>query len=248
MKTLILAGGKGTRFMEESKHMPKPMIPINGKPMIFYIMEHYNSFGFTDFVILGGTKVDYIINYFNNNFSKLSNDKDKYLISNEMNVQILDTGEETMTGGRVKRAIDELSLEQFMLTYGDGLSDVNINNSIEFHKKNNKLITVTAVHPIARFGELDINSKGNVINFKEKPQTFNGWINGGYFVVKREFIDLIDNEQTILEKDPLEKAVQMKQLSAFKHEGFWQCMDTKRDKDKLEEIYKSKFVPWLNSG
>ncbi len=239
MKTLILAGGKGTRFMEESKHMPKPMIPINGKPMIFYIMEHYNSFGFTDFVILGGTKVDYIFNYFNNNFSKFSNDKDTYLISNEMNVKILDTGEETMTGGRIKRAIDELSLDEFMLTYGDGFSDVNINEVIKMSKKTNTIATVTAVRPPARFGSLDI-SGDFVINFGEKNQAREGWINGGFFVLKSEIYNYISGDMMPLEKEPLEKLSKTNQLSVHQHSGFFQPVDTIREKELLEKYLKSK--------
>ena len=257
MKVVILAGGFGSRISEYTESIPKPMIMIGGKPIIWHIMNYYASFGHNDFYIALGYKA-YKIKEFFLNYTSLNSDFTVNLSTGEAvpiqkktldwKVTLVDTGLNSMTGGRIKKLKKYLVDDNFLLTYGDGLSDVNINNLIEFHKKNNKLITVTAVHPIARFGELDINSKGNVLNFKEKPQTFNGWINGGYFVVKREFIDLIDNDQTILEKDPLEKAVQMKQLSAFKHEGFWQCMDTKRDKDKLEEIYKSKFVPWLNSG
>jgi len=169
MKTLILAGGKGTRFMEESKHMPKPMIPINGKPMIFYIIDHYLKFDFVDFVILGGTKINYIFDYFEENFSKDSSKKNTYILKKGVSVKILDTGENTMTGGRVKRAIDELNLGNFMLTYGDGFCDVNINDVVtKFHEKET-IGTVTAVRPPARFGSLDIEGD-YVKSFGEKSK------------------------------------------------------------------------------
>jgi glucose-1-phosphate cytidylyltransferase len=163
-------------------------------------------------------------------------------------VSLIDTGLNTMTGGRLKKLERFITDETFMLTYGDGLCDVDLNKLLQYHKKNKKIVTVTAVHPLARFGELTINNNNEVVNFREKPQTLQGWINGGYFVINREFFNFIDdNEKTVLEKEPLERVVDEMQLSAFKHNGFWQCMDTKRDKDKLEVLYTSNDVPWLKN-
>ena len=224
MKVVILAGGFGTRISEYTKTIPKPMITINKKPIIIHIMEHYAKYGFTDFYIALGYKGAVIKKYFINKKSK-------------WNVNLIETGLKTMTGGRLKRLKKFLGNDTFLMTYGDGLSNVNLKNLLKFHKENKKMITLTAVRPPARFGAIKI--KGNrVKTFKEKDKMDEGWINGGFFVIEPKFLDLIKNDDTFLEKEPLEKATSKGQLSAFKHKGFWQCMDSKRDKDKLEKIFK----------
>jgi len=224
MKVVILAGGFGTRISEYTKTIPKPMITINKKPIIIHIMEHYAKYGFTDFYIALGYKGAVIKKYFINKKSK-------------WNVNLIETGLKTMTGGRLKRLKKLLGNDTFLMTYGDGLSNVNLKNLLKFHKENKKMITLTAVRPPARFGAIKI--KGNQVKtFKEKDKMDEGWINGGFFVIEPKFLDLIKNDDTFLEKEPLEKATSKGQLSAFKHKGFWQCMDSKRDKDKLEKIFK----------
>jgi len=225
MKCVILAGGKGSRISELSKNVPKPMIKILGKPIIVKIMQHYSKFGFKDLIIAAGYKKKIIKEYFKKNKFK------------SWKINVVDTGLNTMTGGRIKRLKKLLENETFMLTYGDGVSNVNLKKLILFHNKQKKLITVTAVRPPARFGEIIIK-KNKVLSFKEKPQVKEGWINGGYFVVNKKFLKYIKSDSTILEKEPLEKVVKQKQLCAFKHSGFWKCMDVKRDRDELLEIYK----------
>ena len=234
MKTLILAGGKGTRFMEESKHMPKPMIPINGKPMIFHIISHYEKFNFNDFVILGGTKVDYILNYFDNNFKKIDSTENLYQTNENTKIQIIDTGEETMTGGRVKKALKKLNVDEFLLTYGDGFCDVDINLVIKKFRDTNTIATVTAVRPPARFGSLEI--EGDLIkSFGEKNQAKEGWINGGFFVMNSKIVDFISSDSMPLEKEPLELLTKNNQLSVYQHFGFFQPVDTLREKELLEK-------------
>ena len=226
MKVVILAGGYGTRISEYSKTIPKPMIAINKKPIIVHIMEHYAKHGFNDFYIALGYKGSVIKEYFKNKKFK-------------WNINLIDTGLKTMTGGRLKRLKKFLGKETFLMTYGDGLSDINLTKLLKFHNRNKKLVTLTAVRPPARFGAIKL--KGNTVTtFKEKAKMDEGWINGGFFVIEPKFLDLIKNDQTFLEKEPLESAGKKDQLCAFKHNGFWQCMDTKRDKDKLEEILKNK--------
>tara|TARA_B110000238_G_scaffold200309_1_gene249977 strand:- start:833 stop:1519 length:687 start_codon:yes stop_codon:yes gene_type:complete len=228
MKVVILAGGFGTRLSEYTKTMPKPMVKINKKPIIVHIMEHYANYGFDNFYVALGYKGAVIKDYFNNNKFK-------------WNVNLVDTGLKTMTGGRLKRLQKWLGNETFLMTYGDGLSNVNLKNLLKFHKKNKKLVTLTAVRPPARFGAIKL--KGNKVKtFKEKDKMDEGWINGGFFVIEPAFLDLIKNDNTFLEKEPLEKVCSQEQLIAFKHKGFWQCMDSKRDKDRLEEILKTKKV------
>jgi len=226
MKVVILAGGYGTRISEYSKTIPKPMIAINKKPIIVHIMEHYAKHGFNDFYIALGYKGSVIKEYFKNKKFK-------------WNINLIDTGLKTMTGGRLKRLKKFLGKETFLMTYGDGLSDINLTKLLKFHNRNKKLVTLTAVRPPARFGAIKL--KGNTVTtFKEKAKMDEGWINGGFFVIEPKFLDLIKNDQTFLEKEPLESAGKKSQLCAFKHNGFWQCMDTKRDKDKLEETLKNK--------
>jgi len=226
MKVVILAGGFGTRISEYTKTIPKPMIRINKKPIIVHIMEHYAKYGFTEFYIALGYKGSVIKRYFKNKIFK-------------WNINLIDTGLKTMTGGRLKRLKKLLGKETFLMTYGDGLSDINLTELLKFHNRRKKLVTLTAVRPPARFGAIKLTGN-NVKTFKEKNKMDEGWINGGFFVIEPEFLNLIKNDQTFLEKEPLEKASSQKQLVAFKHKGFWQCMDTKRDKDKLEEILKNK--------
>tara|TARA_A100000164_G_scaffold381454_1_gene433183 strand:- start:1727 stop:2401 length:675 start_codon:yes stop_codon:yes gene_type:complete len=224
MKVVILAGGFGTRLSEYTKTIPKPMIKVKGKPLIYHIMKTYAKYGFKDFYIALGYKGYEIKNFFKKN-------------SFNWNINLIDTGRKTMTGGRLKRLTKHLKNETFMMTYGDGLSNVNIKKLINFHKKNKKMVTLTAVRPPARFGALKL--KGNSITyFKEKSKVDEGWINGGFFVIEPEFLNYIKNDQTFLEKEPLEKVCKKKTLVAFKHDGFWQCVDTKRDLEKLKETLK----------
>jgi len=252
MKVVILAGGFGTRLSEYTETIPKPMVRIGGKPIIWHIMKRYAKFGHKDFYIALGYKAEVIKEYFMNfhalNSNLTVNLKDgsvttHYEESLDWNVTLIDTGLESMTGGRIKLMKKFIGDEPFLLTYGDGLSDVDIHKLIEFHTKHKKMITVSAVHPGARFGELQIND--NVVtSFKEKPQINEGWINGGYFVVNPEFLELIENEKTILEKEPLEEASRLGQLMAYQHDGFWHCMDTKRDHEALENIWLNNHAPW----
>lgn len=224
MKVVILAGGLGTRLSELTKTIPKPMVKINGKPILVRIMEHYSKFGFREFYIAAGYKKNVIKKFFKNKFQKWK-------------INIIDTGKKTMTGGRLKRLEKYLKDETFMMTYGDGLSNINISQLIRFHKKHKKLVTLSAVRPPARFGAIKI--KGNSVKyFKEKSKLDEGWINGGYFVIEPKFLDYIKNDQTYLEREPLEIITKKNQLSAYKHNNFWQCMDTLRDKENLEIILK----------
>ena len=228
MKVVILAGGFGTRLSEYTKTIPKPMINIAGKPMLLHIMKFYAKYGFKDFYIALGYKGEIIKNFFKKNYFN-------------WNINLIQTGKNTMTGGRLKRLKKIIGKETFMMTYGDGLSNVNLRKLIKFHKKNKKLVTLTAVRPPARFGALKL--KGNFVNyFKEKSKLDEGWINGGFFVMEPKFLKFIKNDGTYLEREPLERITKNKQLIAFKHKGFWQCMDTKRDKDNLEKVLKSKKI------
>ena len=228
MKVVLLAGGFGTRLSEYTKTIPKPMISICGKPLLFYIMKHYAKYGYKDFYIALGYKGKIIKKFFNKKFY-------------DWNINLIETGKNTMTGGRLKRLKKYLGKDTFMMTYGDGLSNLNLNKLLKFHKKNKRLVTLTAVRPPARFGALRIRGQ-NVSYFKEKSKVDEGWINGGFFVMEPEFFKFIKNDNTYLEREPLERVTKKKLLGAFKHEGFWQCMDTKRDKDKLEIILKSKKI------
>ena len=226
MKVVILAGGFGTRLSEYTKTIPKPMININGKPMLLHIMKFYAKHGFKNFYIALGYRGKIIKKFFNKKFF-------------DWNINLIETGKNTMTGGRLKRLKKYVGNETFMMTYGDGLSNVNLKKLLKFHKKNKKLVTLTAVRPPARFGALKL--KGHNVNyFKEKSQLDEGWINGGFFVMEPKFLKFIKNDDTYLEREPLEQMTKKRQLMAFKHKGFWQCMDTKRDKDKLDKILKSK--------
>ena len=226
MKVVLLAGGFGTRLSEYTKTIPKPMIEIAGKPMLLHIMNHYAKYGFKDFCIALGYKGEVIKKFFNKKFFN-------------WNIDLIETGKNTMTGGRLKRLKKYIGKDTFMMSYGDGLSSVNIKKLLKFHKKNKKLVTLTAVRPPARFGALKFKGK-HVSFFKEKSKLDEGWINGGFFVMEPEFLNFIKNDKTYLEREPLEKVCKKKQLVAFKHEGFWQCMDTKRDRDTLNKILSRK--------
>lgn len=228
MKVVILAGGLGTRLAEYTKKIPKPMIKISGKPIIFHIMKHYSNFGYTDFIIPVGYKGEYIRKYFNKKFKNWS-------------IKIVSTGIGTMTGGRIKRIKNLIGNETFLLTYGDGLSSVNIKKLLKFHKKNKKIATLTTVRPPARFGAIRL--LGNKVRyFKEKSKVDAGWINGGFFVFEPQIFQYLKNDKTFLEKEPLEKISKKGQLIAFKHLGFWQCMDTLRDKEIIDKAFKKKEI------
>ena len=230
MKIVILAGGRGTRISEYTKVLPKPMIQVGSKPIIEHIINYYMKFGYKDFIIASGYKHSIIKNYF----------KKKNLSAN---IKVINTGVETLTGTRLKKLANELK-NTFMLTYGDGLSNVNLTELLSFHKKKKNLITLTAVHPPARFGELTI-VKDIVTNFEEKPQLQKGWINGGFFVVEPEFLKFIGSKNVMLERSPMQKAVKAKKLAVYKHTNFWFCMDTLRDKKVLDTLMKNKKAPWL---
>ncbi len=224
MNIVILAGGLGTRLSEYTKKIPKPMVKINKTPILVHIIGHYAKYGFKNFIIAAGYKKNYIINYFKNKKMGLK-------------IKVIDTGQKTMTGGRLKRLKKYLKKETFMMTYGDGISDINIKKLLKFHKINKTIATLTAVRPPARFGAIKIRGK-KVSYFREKSKLDEGWINGGFFVFEPKVFDYINNDSTYLEREPLIKLGQKNQLNAFKHEGFWQCMDTIRDKEILEKKFK----------
>ena len=227
MKVVILAGGMGTRISEYTKTIPKPMIKICGKPILHRIIDHYSRYGHNEFYIALGYKGHIIKNYFK-----------KIKFPKNIKINLVDTGKSTMTGGRLKR-LKKFLTETFLLTYGDGLSNINLTKLIRFHKKNKKLITLTAVRPPARFGVIKI--KGSYVKyFREKNLLDSGWINGGFFVIDPKFLELIKEDKTFLEQEPFKKATKMRQLLAYKHNGFWQCMDTLRDKKILEIKIKEK--------
>ena len=253
MKVVILAGGFGTRISEESHLRPKPMIEIGGMPILWHVMKYYSSFGFNEFVICAGYKqsvikewfADYYINHSDVTFDFTK--KEKITVhsteSEPWKVTIVDTGLGTMTGGRIKRVGRYLGDEPFLLTYGDGLSNVDIAKEVEFHKAHGKLATMTAVHPDSRFGVLEIE-KNQVLAFREKSEADAGWINGGFMILDPKVLDYIEDDATVFEKAPLETLTAEGQLMAFRHRGFWQCMDTMRDKEKLEALWSGKKAPW----
>ncbi len=253
MKVVILAGGLGTRISEESNLRPKPMIEIGGKPILWHIMKIYSHYGFTEFVICLGFKGYMIKEYFSNYFLHMS-DVTFDMTTNSMEVHqknvepwrvtLVDTGSESMTGGRVKRVAPYVGNDSFMLTYGDGVANVDIARLVEFHRHHGKQATVTSTQPSGRFGALDISSGGNVTAFQEKPAGDGSWINGGFFVLEPSIFDRIAGDSTIFEKDPLEGLARDGELMAFKHAGFWQPMDTLRDKQHLEELWAEGKPPW----
>jgi glucose-1-phosphate cytidylyltransferase len=255
MQVVILCGGKGTRLAEETSLRPKPMVTIGGHPMLWHIMKIYGSHGFDRFTLPTGYLGDYIKNFFLH-YSALNSDFEVDLAtgnltpfetSNRENwkVQLIDTGAETMTGGRLLRLAPRLKNQgPFLLTYGDGVSDINLQELLAFHKKHGKLVTMTAVRPAARFGGLEISKDGKVEAFREKEQADEGWINGGYMVMEPGVFEYLDDDATILERSPMERLARDNQLMAYRHPGFWQCMDTIRDREHLEELWASGKAPW----
>ena len=254
MKAVILAGGLGTRLSEETTSRPKPMVEIGGRPIIWHIMKIYSSHGINDFVICAGYKGYMIKEYFANYFLHMS-DVTFDMRSNSMEVHhrkaepwrvtVVDTGDETMTGGRIKRIRDYVDGESFCCTYGDGVGDIDIGALVRFHQKSGLTATLTGVQPPGRFGALMIE-QDRVVSFQEKPQGDGSWINGGFFVLNPAVFELIDGDRTLWEKEPLERLAADRQLGIFRHDGFWRPMDTLRDKDELENLWESGKAPWKN--
>ena len=254
MKVVILAGGYGTRLSEETQLLPKPMIEIGGRPILWHIMKIYSYYGFNEFVILTGYKSHIIKDYFINYYTRYSditidmtdNTVELHNIRNEpWKVTMLYTGPDTMTGGRLLRAKNFLGHERFMLTYGDGLSDINIPELIRCHENADKLVTLTSVQPIGRFGAIKISDSGIIESFKEKPAGDGSWINGGFFVMEPAIFDyLTQGDETILERKPLEQLAEEMQLNAYQHNGFWQAMDTLKDKNDLTALWMTGKAPW----
>lgn len=254
MKVVILAGGLGTRINEESHLKPKPMIEIGGMPILLHIMKSYSAQGFNDFIICCGYKGHIIKEYFSHYYLYLSDitfdfKNNSHIVHNSVSepwkVTLVDTGLNTQTGGRVKRIKKYIGEETFMLTYGDGVSDVDVNKLLEFHKLKNKTATITAVRPGGRFGVLGIDENDLIHQFKEKNIEDTGWINGGFMVCKPKIFDYIEDDTSVLEKSVLQKCAGEGDLAAFKHYGFWQCMDTMRDKQYLEELIEQGKAPWI---
>lgn len=253
MKVVILAGGFGTRLSEETNILPKPMLEIGGKPILWHLMKSYSSCGYNEFVILLGYKGHLIKEYFTNYFIynsdlKINTSLNKIEIINNNNenwqVTLIDTGQNTMTGGRIKRAEDIINNEKFFLTYGDGLSDINFNDLLDFHNHNNKLLTISAIQPEGKFGALNIDEQNNILSFQEKPKGDGNWVNGGFFVCEPEIFKYIRGDDEIFENYPLETLTNENKVIAFKHKGFWKCMDTLRDKNILNELWSNNNAKW----
>ncbi|MEK3697509.1 glucose-1-phosphate cytidylyltransferase [Paenibacillus sp. FSL R10-2199] len=254
MKVVLLAGGFGTRISEESHLKPKPMIEIDGMPILWHIMKSYSYYGFNEFIICCGYKGYMIKEYFADYYLHRSDITFDFTNKNEVTVHsnlaepwkvtLVDTGLNTMTGGRVKRVTDYIGDEPFMLTYGDGVCDIDLNQLLDFHNSHGKLATLTAIQPGGRFGVLGINDSNTISSFKEKSLQDGGWINGGYMVLNPEILNYIEDDSTVLEKYPLEMLTELGELKAYKHDGFWQCMDTMRDKMLLEELLEKGNAPW----
>lgn len=253
MKVGILAGGRGTRLAEETEIRPKPMVEIGGHPILWHIMKQYSHFGFEEFVVALGYKSGYIKRFFTE-YTSLEGHLSVDLGSGEVvadrppdgekwRIELIDTGRWTNTGGRIKRIGPYLGDETFMLTWGDGVSNVDLNGLLDFHRSHGKLATVTAVRPPARFGRLELDGD-TVLHFSEKPQLEAGWINGAFFVLEPEVLDFIEGDSTQFEHEPLSQLAEAKQLVAYRHDGFWQCMDTVRDKKLLQELWEEEAAPW----
>lgn len=230
MKVVILAGGKGTRISEYTKTIPKPMVKIGKIPIIEHLINYYKSYGFEEFIIASGYKSNVIKDYFSS--------------KKNLNIKVINTGVETLTGLRIKKLEKYLCKDTFFLTYGDGLSDVNLNELLKKHLEKKKILTLTAVHPPARFGEIEIK-KGLVSKFEEKPQLQRGWINGGFFVCNPDIFKFINKKNVMFERDPINRLVKKKELAVFQHKKFWYCMDTLRDKNVLDQLLKIKKAPWI---
>lgn len=254
MKVVILAGGFGTRISEESHLKPKPMIEIGGMPILWHVMKIYSHYGFNEFIICCGYKgyiiKEYFADYYLHNSDitfDFSNNNNMTIHNNAAEpwkVTLVDTGLNTMTGGRIKRIKRYIGNERFMMTYGDGVADIDINSLIEFHEKNHKLATLTAIQPGSRFGVIDIGEKNSIQSFAEKAKEDGGWINAGFMVLEPEVFDYIAGDRTIFEKEPLENLAIQNELTAYKHKGFWQCMDTQRDRLRLEDLWDNSSAPW----
>lgn len=254
MKVVILAGGFGTRISEESHLKPKPMIEIGGKPILWHIMKYYASFGYNEFVICCGYKGYCIKEFFADYYLYMSDitfdfsDQNKMIVHNNYaepwKVTLVDTGLNTMTGGRIKRIQKYVGREPFLLTYGDGVSDVNIKKLVEYHQQHGKIATLTAIQLGGRFGVLKVEDNENISGFQEKSEEDGGWINGGFMVLNTEIFDYIDGDNCVFERYPLETMAKIKELKAFRHYGFWQCMDTLREKELLEDLWNNNKAPW----
>lgn len=253
MKTVILAGGFGTRISEESQFKPKPMIEIGGMPIIWHIMKLYSFYGINDFIICAGYKQEVIKEWFANYFLHTSDITFDFTKGNEMivhnkhsekwKVTVVDTGLNAGTGGRLKKVRDYIGSESFFMTYGDGVSNVNINELLKFHKQHKKLATITSIHPSGRYGNIDFDGD-KVVSFREKSSLDVGWINGGFMVLEPDVLDFVKDENVMFEQEPMEKIAEAGEMVCFKHLGFWQCMDTLRDKQKLESLWAEKKAPW----
>ena len=253
MKVVLLAGGLGTRLAEETDVRPKPMVEIGGMPILWHIMKIYSSYGYHDFVICLGYKgyliKEYFANYFLHQSDVTISLKDNGVKvhtsqAESWNITLVDTGNETMTGGRIKRIQPHIGNEPFMITYGDGLSDVNIKNLVNFHHQHQKLCTVTTVQPSGRFGSLEMDANHSVVSFLEKPKGDGAWINGGFFVCQPEVFAYLTNDKTVFEQEPMEKLAKNGNMMAFKHEGFWRPMDTLKDKNDLNALWNQHQAPW----
>lgn len=254
MKAVLLAGGFGTRISEESKLKPKPMIEIGGMPILWHIMKMYSKFGVNEFVICAGYKQHVIKEWFADYFLHTSDitfdftQDDKIIVHNkraeQWKVTVVDTGLNTMTGGRLKRVRNYLGDEPFFMTYGDGVADVDIDKLLEFHKSHGRLATMTAIKPNSRFGVLDLSDNDEVNAFREKSDADSGWINAGFMVLSPKVLDYIKDDTIMFEREPMEKLAEEGQLMCYKHDGFWQCMDTLRDKEKLEDLWDKNKAPW----
>lgn len=253
MKVVILAGGIGTRLSEETDVRPKPMVEIGGKPILWHIMKTYAHYGYTEFIICLGYKGYLIKEYFHHYFlhqSDVTIDLEKNSAeyhnpkAEPWRITLVDTGLNTMTGGRIKRIRNYLMNQPFMVTYGDGVGNVDLEALVQFHRQCGKIVTVTAVQPSGRFGALEIDERGSVRSFVEKPAGDNAWINGGFFVMQPEILGYIAGDETVLEREPLHRVATEGQLTAYRHRGFWQAMDTLREKNQLEEIWNTGKAPW----
>jgi glucose-1-phosphate cytidylyltransferase len=255
MKVVILAGGMGTRISEESFFRPKPMIEIGGKPILWHIMKIFTKYGCREFIICCGYKQDVIKEWFANyylynsdiTFDFTDGKKETIVHTKDMEpwkVSVVDTGLHTMTGGRIKRIASYVGNEPFFLTYGDGVADVDLDSLVECHRRNGKLATVTCAQPRGRFGAVEIADDGNVTNFREKTRENSGWVNAGFMVLEPGIMDLIEGDDTVFEQEPLEECARSGQLNAYRHRGFWQCMDTMREKEMLEKLWDEDKAPW----